>query len=132
MLNPEVWRRIPGVDALIWVSRNGGLLTLRSGAYVPKGNLKIRDGYQYFRYKTAGRRKEMAVSRSVALAFIPNPDGKPEVNHKNKQRLDNRENNLEWVTKKENKRHSMEFGLPTMPMIPLETFGHVFHGCDCV
>lgn len=107
-------------------------MTLIRGAYVPKGNLKIRDGYQHFRYKTGGRRKEMAVSRSVALAFIPNPNGKPEVNHKNKQRLDNRADNLEWVTKKENKIHSMNFGKPTVPMIPLETFDRVFHGCDCV
>ena len=50
-------------------------------------------------------KKRFYVHRLVAMAFIPNPENKQEVNHKNANRADNILENLEWVTRWENQHH---------------------------
>ncbi len=68
-------------------------------------------GYnKVFLYNSSGERKSKPVHRLVAEAFIPNPSSLPVVNHKNGNKLDNRVENLEWVTYQENTRQYLEKG----------------------
>lgn len=56
-------------------------------------------------------RRTRPIHRLLAEAFLPNLEDKPEVNHINGDKLDNRLENLEWVTHQENIIHAYRIGL---------------------
>ena len=64
------------------------------------------DGYKQVPLSTGKIRFIKKVHRLVAIAFIPNPENKPLINHKDKVRDNNNVDNLEWVTYKENSQHA--------------------------
>ena len=68
-------------------------------------------GYNYVNLFRDNINNKLLVHRAVALAFVPNPEGKPQVNHKDGNKLNNLPSNLEWVTIAENAHHASVNGL---------------------
>lgn len=76
-----------------------------------KGSIDSK-GYRYVDIRDKyGKRKCPKVHRLVAFAFLLNPDNKPQVNHIDGNKLNNKVDNLEYVTNKENRKHAIETGL---------------------
>lgn len=69
-----------------------------------------RNGYSMVVLSNNGRAKNCSVHRLVAEAYIPNPENKPEVNHKDSNRKNNSVSNLEWCTHSENMKHGYKYG----------------------
>lgn len=67
---------------------------------------KPSGGYERLKLSNGGRCKKIYLHRLLAEAFIPNPENKPQVNHKDGDKLNNYIANLEWVTPSENGIHS--------------------------
>lgn len=112
----EIWKDVVGYEGIYQVSNIGGLRSveriirkrggstglLRSKILSPSTS----NGYFTKMVRQNGIRKLLIVHRAVAMAFIPNPENKPQVNHMDLNRKNNNVSNLEWVTCAENLIHS--------------------------
>lgn len=117
-------RPVPGYEDRYLVSLVGEVFSLRRGKILKARPTK--NGYlQVVLYDGNGGRESVFIHRLVASAFLPNPEGKPQVNHKNGTKADNWVGNLEWATASENQRHRHEVlgksRTTQRPVICLET-----------
>ena len=97
------WSASPIFSNEYLVSDTGLVFSIRSGK-VLKPN-KDKCGYLHYVLCVHGERKTVKAHRLVALAFLPNPDQKPAIDHINGIKTDNRVENLRWATNAENSRN---------------------------
>lgn len=119
----EIWKDIAGYEGLYQVSNFGRVKSLpRTVTYTRICNNKEQNVISHhsgrimslptngagYIHVPITRGKNMQVHRLVAEAFIPNPENKPFVNHIDGNKTNNRVDNLEWVTNRENQRHAID------------------------
>lgn len=97
------WKPISGYEGYYLVSDKGDVWSVRRKKMLAPKMQKT--GYLRVALSVDGRVKNFSIHRIVALAFIPNPEGKPTVNHINENKTDNRVENLEWATTREQNTH---------------------------
>jgi hypothetical protein len=119
----EVWKDVEGYEGLYQISSKGQVKRveryyIQFNGLTGNTNTKLlsemimkqfedKDGYLRIQLIKDGNRKKHFVHRLVALNFIPNPENKPEVNHKDGVKDNNKLSNLEWNTTSENQRHAI-------------------------
>lgn len=105
----EFWKDIKGYEGVYRVSNLGRVKSLdridssgkkRSGRMMKPGY--VGKGYLQIQLHINGKPKHFRVNRLVAQAFLPNTDNKPQVNHIDEDKTNNRIDNLEWTTSTEN------------------------------
>ena len=121
-----MWKSIEGYEGFYEISDTGEVRSLDrilkrkdNKPYTAKGQtMKIKNfksGYEYVTLASTtinkGKNKKFLIHRLVAMAFIPNPENKPFVNHIDGIKNNNRVENLEWVTRVENAQHAVKNGL---------------------
>lgn len=101
----EKWKAVEGYEGLYEISDNGNVRNVVTNKVLSqRGN---GNGYIRIELWKDGKGCKFYVHRLVANAFIDNPNGKPEVNHIDGNRGNNKVDNLEWVTSSENTRHAI-------------------------
>ena len=120
----EIWRDIKNYEGLYQASNLGNIKSLKRLVKISKTKEKYKEiqecilkpyvtkqGYLYITLANNGTYKNTRIHRIIAETFIPNNDKDLQVNHINGNKKDNRVDNLEWVTCKENINKAWEMGL---------------------
>ncbi len=117
----SLFNEIPGYEGYYEIDRKGSVRSIKRVIKTEKGNITINsknikprnnnNGYLEIRLSKDGKTKTKFIHRLLAMTYINNINNKPEVNHINGTKLDNRLDNLEWVTKSENMQHAYKTGL---------------------
>jgi hypothetical protein len=139
MLNKEIWKPVKDFEGLYEVSNLSRVISLPR-KYLPKSTiLKIRiekvNKGNYSReivcLSKNGKNYVRKLARLVAEAFIPNPEKKEQVNHKDNNPLNNKISNLEWMTFEENKNYKVSQGRHKFPVMYGKNHPAYKHGKYC-
>lgn len=91
------------------VYNNGTVYDINNSEFLSVS--KNNSGYSYVSLELDGKYTREAIHRLVAISFVPNPKGKPTVNHIDGNKDNNWDWNLEWLTVAENNKHAYDTGL---------------------
>lgn len=97
---------VVGFEGCYIVTSDGRIFSVKNGARRERQLVADKKGYLVISLWASNKEKQCKVHRIVAEAFIPNPEGKRCVNHKDGNKKNNHVSNLEWVTHGENKHHA--------------------------
>ena len=126
----EIWKPILGFESHYKISNLGNVRSLdrtKISSYGSCSKLKAqkikpilqkKTGYQHITLRNGVLKKQQSLHRLVAFHFIENTENKPCINHKNGIKTDNRAENLEWCTYKENNCHAIRNGLTSKSFSP--------------
>ena len=98
---------IKGYEDYYTISEDGKVWSKRRDKYITGGKRSI--GYLTVDLCKDGKRKTHSIHRLVALHYIENPEDKPEVDHKDRNVINNSVSNLRWVTKSEQNRNKKAY-----------------------
>lgn len=104
-MQTETWKPVKGYEEFYAVSNLGRIKSLGNDKSRKEKFLKpAKDGWGYFQVTLFkdGKRKRFKVHRLVASAFIPNPEGFEQVNHRDENKINNCISNIEWCSAKYN------------------------------
>jgi hypothetical protein len=118
----EIFKVIPNTNGIYFASNLGTIKSIDHKVLHSNGVTRTQygrilkpqkcyKGYYQMHIKINGKHVNTGVHRLVALAWIDNPNNYPQVNHINCKKLDNRVENLEWCTNKQNNSHAIENNL---------------------
>lgn len=117
----EVWMPVVGYEKYYKVSNTGKVKRFNYDSYGVNTKHKSKDyclkpldngcGYLRIKFSVKNKAKRIMLHRIIAEAFIPNPQKKKTVNHKDGNKYNNSIDNLEWLTQAENNQHAWDTGL---------------------
>ena len=118
-MEEEIWKDVVGYEGNYLVSNLGRVktvphvVTYKGRSYISKERIMSLQydacGYLQVRLSKDAVKKTQKVHRLVAIAFIPNPNNLPEINHKDEIKTNNKVDNLEWCDRK----YNMQYGVNT-------------------
>ncbi len=106
----EIWADIAGYDGMYQISTKGRVKSFKRGKAILIKQKLNEDGYLHVCLSKGCHHKCFSVNRLVAMAFIPNPENKPEVDHIDNNHTNNCVENLRWATRGENAKYAVESG----------------------
>ena len=126
MALPKGFKEIPDFEGLYLINKKGDVISLPRK--LTWGNVEFKSKKRKLKHSKSktgyltvgltdkdGNSRNYYLHRLLAKTFIPNPDNKTDINHKDGNKFNNSISNIEWCTKAENVRHAFKNGLMKSP-----------------